>query len=68
MKTIRVKIDIVDDKEPGVEQMTLEKTGPGDEIQVLASGISTIFLKSKDALAIANKKGRGIVALGKSKK
>jgi hypothetical protein len=66
MKTIQVKIRIGDAK--GVDTIVLEKTGPADEMEVLASGISTIFLKSKDALGIAKKKGRGVVALGRTRK
>lgn len=66
MKTIQVKIRIGTEKQ--IETITLEKSGPDDEMEVLASGISTIFLKSKDALGIANKKGRGVVSLGRTRK
>lgn len=66
MKTINIYITITDDKEGGVQEMRLEKTAPCDEIEVLASGMSTIFLKSKDALGISKKKGRRVVALGRS--
>jgi hypothetical protein len=66
MKTIIVHISIVDSKDPGVQEIKLEKTAPSEEIEVLASGMSTIFLKSKDALGIANKKGRRVVAIGRS--
>lgn len=68
MKTISVKIYIQDSKEAGVQEIRLEKTGPSDEIEVLASAIPTIFLKSKDALAISNKKVRGIVSRGQIKR
>lgn len=68
MKTIAIKIQILDSGTKAVQEMKFEKTGPSDEIEVLASGIGTIFLKSKDALGIANKKGRVKVALGRSKK
>lgn len=65
MRKILVKIAIADDKGKVLEQMTLEKAGPENEIAVLASGISTIFLKSKDALAIAKGKGKRPVAIAK---
>jgi hypothetical protein len=68
MKTIQIKIFIQDDKDPGVQEIKLEKTGPSDEIEVLTSGISTIFLKSKDALGIANKQVRRVVSIGKIKR
>jgi hypothetical protein len=66
MKTIQVKIRIADDKR--IETMTLEKHGADDEMETLAGAISTVFLKSKDALAIATKKGRVKVALGRKSK
>ena len=69
MKTIQVRVYVQDQKEPGVAEIKLEKTAGDEEILTLASAISTVFLKSKDTLAIAEKKGRVKVALGhKSKK
>ena len=65
MKIIQVKIRIDDGKR--IETMTLEKHGDDEEMNVLASGISTLFLKSRETLKIAEKKGKRIVALGRKK-
>ena len=54
MKTIRVRVSIEDAKETA--EITLEKKAEGDEIDVLASGISTLFIKSKTARNLAEKR------------
>jgi hypothetical protein len=68
MKTIQIRVYVQDDKEAGVSELKFEKTAGSEEILTLASAIGTIFLKSQEALAIATKKGRVKVALGRSKK
>ena len=56
MKRIQITIKMTDDKR--IETLSFEKHGADDEMETLASAIGTIFLKSKDALAIASKKGK----------
>ena len=68
MKTIQVRVYIQDTKAGGVDEMRFEKTGEDEEILTLGSAIGTIFLKSKDALAIARSKGRRVVAIGRRAK
>jgi len=53
MKTLTLTLTIKTGKR--MEAMRFEKTGPDDEIEVLASAVSTIFLKSKEALKMAEK-------------
>jgi len=47
MKQINVYIVITDPKKLETQQIRLEKSADHEEIDVLASGISTLFLKSK---------------------
>lgn len=63
MKTITINIETSDG-----ESMTLKKSGPSDEMAVLASSVSTIFLKSKEALNIATKKPSVRIAIAKKKR
>lgn len=61
MKNIKVKIEIsVFGKVQ--ETVELQKESNAEEIKVLAAAISTIFLKSEEALKIANKNYKKIKA------
>lgn len=55
MKRVRIKITI--DTGDRFEEMQMEKHGPDDEMETLAGAVSSIFLKSKDALEITRRKG-----------
>lgn len=66
MKRIFVKITLETDKR--IETMAFEKHGEDDEINVLASGIGTIFLRSKEALKISEKKGSYTLRPGKTRR
>jgi len=67
MRTISVIINISSGSGKP-EAMRYEKTGPGEEIEVLASAISTIFLKSKEAHRLAQRRSHPAVHLTRAKK
>lgn len=54
MKQISIRIRIGDEKR--IETITLEKHGPDNEIETLAGAMSSIFLKSKEAAALTEKR------------
>lgn len=55
MKEIFVFIITTDLVKLETSEIRLSKKGKPEEIDVIASGISSIFIKSKDALKIASK-------------
>jgi hypothetical protein len=55
MKKMKVHIEISSGRNKSA-QIDLEKIGPDKEIDVLTSALQTIFIKSKEALKIAEKK------------
>lgn len=55
MKKITIDIKIFSGSKK-VAEVRLEKEAPSNELEVLASAMQTVFLKSKQALKMANKK------------
>jgi len=67
MKTISVVVNIRSGS-GSPEAMRYEKSGPAAEIEVLASAIGTIFIKSKEARRLAERRNHPVLELGAKRK